>query len=428
MMQISQLTYRYFATFILFSNAFLMGACDQSTERPSGDERIVVSMELPGSNCPEGGVRIVSPGGIAYVCNGEAGAPGTVGGVGPQGPVGPSAASAIVAADGSGDFTSLSAAVDSGAKSILVRNGTYNNTTNIDIGDGTLVRGETVGGVILEFVGPGARISGGSNNRIENMTITKSGDDFYSAIDFSGSGNIVADTEITSPRCLRTGTDCLVTDNSMEGVVILEWGDDCRIRGNSFRSATVNNGGAFIGGTTAEFTHNSFYMGNASGFGLAGGSDSLIAYNRFESIGNANGIAISANSGRIIGNSIIGFSTGISFSADSGIGGVVQGNVIRDSVVGIDVFGATNAGFGFIVVSGNSIIGPTTYGINLRGMKMTVTGNAVYGAGSHCIFGENSLQWVTIASNVGQGCGGSTVDVTNGFNFSAQTANVGDSP
>lgn len=56
---------------------------------PGGGGGIVVTPEPPGTNCPAGGVKIVSNGQTFFVCNGIPGVQGPTGPAGPQGPPGP---------------------------------------------------------------------------------------------------------------------------------------------------------------------------------------------------------------------------------------------------------------------------------------------------------------------------------------------------
>jgi hypothetical protein len=55
----------------------------------SAGQSVVGSSEPPGSNCADGGVKLVSAGGTTYVCNGSAGTAGLQGPQGEPGPEGP---------------------------------------------------------------------------------------------------------------------------------------------------------------------------------------------------------------------------------------------------------------------------------------------------------------------------------------------------
>lgn len=57
----------------------------------------------------------------------------------------------IVNPNGGGDFVSISAAIASGAKSLFLRNGTYNEAASITLPEGVVIEGESAEGVIIRF-------------------------------------------------------------------------------------------------------------------------------------------------------------------------------------------------------------------------------------------------------------------------------------
>ncbi len=78
---------------------------------------------------------------------------------------------AIVALDGSGDYTSIPAAFNSGAKSVFVKNGTYVTTSDIVIPNSGQMVGESNADVIIYFIGAyGVKCDG--NNGVKETTGT----------------------------------------------------------------------------------------------------------------------------------------------------------------------------------------------------------------------------------------------------------------
>ncbi len=335
---------------------------------------------------------------------------------------------AVVASDGSGDFSDIASAVDAGAKSIFVKNGTYALETSsaIDIGNGTRIEGETRVGVVLSFSDASAQLIGDSDNEIRNMTIDRSVTSNQEIVFFSGRRNVIENLTVSSlGRTLYLGADCRLSNSEIHGERFALAGveDNCIIRDNKLSAGTSANSAVLQTGRNVQFIDNHVYTENPRGRGISIGTDSIIANNRFESAGNLGGFGISSDSARIANNEIIGFGTGIDFS-DSDSGGVVQGNIIRGSGVGIEVFGASNSGYGFTTISGNSVLSATTTGIEVGGQKITVADNKVYNAGADCFRASNQLTLYTITGNFARHCGDDGFDLSTGFDISILSNNI----
>ena len=107
------------------------------------------------------------------------------------------------------------------------------------------------------------------------------------------------------------------------------------------------------------------------------------------------------------------------------IGGTIQGNIVQSTGMhGINVFGASNAGFGFCTVVGNSVFSTGDAGIRIRGVRLIVNSNAVHGSSGSCYLAGNSMSQMIISNNFAQGCGAYGFDLNAGITYSTFSGNV----
>lgn len=375
------------------------------------------SQEAAGANCSAGGAKLeygldangngaldpaeVNAALTRYVCNGVAGATGSTGATGTTGPRGPSGLGydAVIKADGTGDYPTILAALAAGAKTILLKAGTHSVAGPIAMGTGTRIEGEVAATVVVQAsAGVGsALVTGSSNNVLANVTLQGNAFTTSFLVSFSGSGNEIAGSILnTAASGISSGTQAFVHDNALTtGPTALNLGDGSRASNN--RISTTRDG--INASVDATITSNTIVSANTSGLGIVCLSRCVVS-----------------------SNVLTGFSAGI---LASGTALSITSNDVGGAALGIDVFGASNAGFGFNRVGGNHVHNTSGAGIRLGGLKLNVTGNTVSSAGAACFLGSSqALTNVTVTGNLAQGCGGAGYNFSTGFTLSTLTGNL----
>jgi parallel beta-helix repeat protein len=199
---------------------------EAGTRGPQGEAGTRGPQGEVGTRGPQGyagGLGVQGQSGIHGV-QGSAGIHGVQGERGVQGPKGtctcPSICpqetyDAIVSEDGPCDFHSIVDAFNSGAKTVYVRNGTYNETGTIVVPGNGLLRGETYGGVVINSTADPIL-----NVNPTNILVTNAGT--ISIVNGSNSvtgvGTTFSGSNVTSGMFIVIGTELyeisLVTDDS----------------------------------------------------------------------------------------------------------------------------------------------------------------------------------------------------------------------
>ena len=310
---------------------------------------------------------------------------------------------AVIAAAG-GDYTSISAALAAGHKTLYLRRGTYLLAANVMLPDSGCLIGESWGNTVIE--GTGSIITG-NTVRLENFRFLHTGssnavhtgdsctvstlwidNNGYGNGLYAGAGCQVSDCHIISIGCALSAASKLLADgNSLE----------CRSTSSFLRF-----------GAGSRFVNN-----------VVTGCLSLLTATDLQIIGNT----ITGQGGSSTGISFIGSPIGRVVIADNlingtfqsaivltyGISGIVSGNVITVSgQEGIAVFGASEpTGSCRATVTNNVINGGFLYrGIRIGGCYVTCTGNQVSGGSGVGITLENLASFNIVANNAVSGCAG----------------------
>lgn len=385
--------------------------------------QVLTSSEPSGANCPAGGTKVeygldsnangvldpteINAALTRYVCNGATGAMGATGTQGATGPRGPSGLGfdAVIKADGTGDYPSITSALSAGAKSILLKAGTHVISASIAMGSGTRIEGENASTVIIQAPSGTAgqsMVNGTSNNVLARVTLQGSNLSFGYLVNFSGTGNEIAGVILSTPgSAIFSGAQTIIHDSSITTTGTLsgtfQVGSGSRVWGNL---VTSNQDGITANGVDVVLTSNTVTSAAKTGGGIGCSTRCLAS-----------------------SNIVTGFSTGISASGTNIA--LLMNDVSGTGSVGIDVFGASNPGAGFNRVVGNHVHDCTGAGIRLGGLKLVVGNNTVSNATGTCIQGTSSgLTSSAITGNMVQTCGGSGFSLPNGFTSSSLTGNV----
>jgi len=316
---------------------------------------------------------------------------------------------AVVAADGSGDYTSVADAISDGKKSIFIRNGVYTLPGDLSLPDSTLLLGENRNNVV--FTGNG-RFVGGSSVTLKRFSINNV---YTQAVNMSGSGNRFIELTIVT-----TGTMAISSGNYSHV-------NDCEIYNNGYpiylgHHSTVQNcvldGGS---GCRCEIGHHSIMMCNE--IRKSGGTNYAAVYaaanckisDNFIVNSTTQSVGIYIPEGcSVIGNTIEQFSTGIVVYDTEGEY-VIIGNIVRNCGGTAYSLNASNTQ-NYMEIIGNVAFNPGGYGFDLQGgFRVILSGNQVYSGGSDGFYANMGVvEELVISNNTARNCAGIGFNLSGG--------------
>lgn len=313
---------------------------------------------------------------------------------------------AVVAEDGSGDYTTIQNAITAGKKSIFVKHGTYTLTSDLSLPDNAIIQGENWQETIITG---NAKITGVNKVTLKNLKITCSSSP---AISFTGDYNTFENLWI------ETATTMGISGYGANNRIL-----NCHIVCNAYPIGlgqyAIVRGNYLDGGSATECDLGSYCILSSNQVRKSGNVGTSAVYaNTFCVIENNIIIStVSSNTGiyakegcSVIGNYIEQFSTGI-FLSYGQAGSTCTGNNVKNcSGNAYHVSTVNNAGWGPTIISGNTAYSPGDRGFYLDGPKIFCHNNTVYSAGTDGFYGWNTWQ-VVISNNYAESC------TQNGFNF-----------
>lgn len=297
----------------------------------------------------------------------------------------------VVAASG-GNYTSLSAAITAGETRIFVRDGTYTETTTINIPASARIIGESPAAIInlstggvLNFNGAKAEICNltvkfavnSTNLRINANDILidsltfEYGTTTNTGITFSNSGSTVR-TRITN--CFFDRTSSTGVTGSLIAMSGVNNSEEVLISGNivrgyftSFVAINANNGKITITGNSI-FCQNSGSSGVVCSGTAFNGGGIIIGNNSVTMTGSSTAITLSCTGVMVTGNTIINGGTSAATVSLAGQNNVITGNYFASGGPAISL-GANNN-----TVSGNAFSSSAT-GVSSTSNNQIINGN-----------------------------------------------------
>ncbi|MBC2694157.1 MAG: hypothetical protein HF982_02540 [Desulfobacteraceae bacterium] len=398
------------------------GVGPQGPQGPKGDKGDTGPQGFQGEQGPQGFQGEQGPQGF----QGEQGPQGFQGEQGPQGfqgeqgPQGPSLFDAVVAADGSADFLTIQEAIQSGEKTIFIKNGTYELTSELQLPDSTSLYGASWQHTIITG---SSRIKGGSYIVIKNLKIT-SAIGWSDAVCFDGEYNVFDSLWIEPAGAgggILSGAHTKITNSR----IVVSTRFPINVGSYSIISGNYIDGGASVINSYSTMTANEIHCSGSIASGAITGSNFCsISDNKItNSVTQSFGIMADEGSS-ITGNYIEKFDTGILLSNGPSAGATCQGNnVSRCGGTAYEISAGTNEGYGPIIVSNNTAHFPGGKGFHLSGSRIICTNNSVCNAGTDGFFGWNSWQAV-ISNNHTENCGGIGFNFNDGLIDATFTANI----
>jgi len=209
-----------------------------------------------------------------------------------------SAATLTVAADGTGDYASLSSALNaaSSGDTIYIQRGAYSESSSITISKTNItIKGESADKVTLDMPGHYLDIQG-SGCHIENLKFLSS----FGVIKISSSNCIVKNNILEKPiadidiySSYNTISNNIILNPSSDGICIESGANFNNISDNVILGAVVPSGyGALIRGASNFFENNTIQNGSGNGLFIYKGTNNTITKNSFINNTNA-GIKLS---------------------------------------------------------------------------------------------------------------------------------------
>ena len=341
------------------------------------------------------------------------------------GPAAPGDSTLVVAQDGSGDFTTISEAIETAedGATVLVRPGTYTEAIVIDkditlTGDGER---EAVIIALSDGVTPVVTIAD-SEAVLSNLTLTgeksqvliSGGTPTLEGLLFDGVGipyaappgqsfavslwltdgtraRVTGNTFVDGGEIsVRGGSAPLIDDNELSGgphVYVPQFGDGMVIRGNTVSGALVN--GILVGMKGSLLIEGNTII-DADSHGIRAIGNEVIRDNTIS--GSATGISVESGAPKIEGNVLTDNETGMMVAF--GTRPTIEGNELIDNRLGIGLVGSdalvvrntiTSGEAGIVVTTGGSptLDSNTVRGASIRGIAVgggtspTLTGNAI---------------------------------------------------
>lgn len=217
---------------------------------------------------------------------------------------------AVVDAGGGGDYTTISAAIAAGAKSIFVRKGTIVETSDITLSDGFSIIGESVTETIVAFSGSAGFVVDGSSGTKESTGTITVQDGFDAATKrVAGSGTTftnLSEGDYISVRGIFYEIGTILLNTSLDLVRDHEGFNDS---GLSYVAQSMVVGGTFRNMTIANSSKEAIYIRASSGITI---DNCLIS-------GNSDGVIIVDSSNIVISRSLIGNNNSASVNPSHGI-------------------------------------------------------------------------------------------------------------
>ena len=328
-----------------------------------------------------------------------------------------------------GDYTTIQAALDSGAKSIFLRDGIHILTANLTItGDNVTITGESIYKTIIQSGASEGADSWNIQITGDNVTLrnfTKTGIDSASTflIDTEGESTTIDRLYIKNLTSgyrginADTGSDLKVTNclisTSLWPVYTSQ--DQSIITDNIISIVNGNNEGVLIDGDNCTFSRNKLIRAGTGAYGIEVGGDGCIVSENYlysSTTTTITGVHILGDNNKVSKNVIEGWNDGI--DDEGNFGSTIQDNTlvdIGDNGIIISSLSST-AGRGYHLCTGNIIHGAGGNGIAVSGgRKCTVSNNHVYDAtadGFYAVQTSNFTECI-FSNNQSYYCGG------NGF-------------
>lgn len=315
---------------------------------------------------------------------------------------------AIVDPAGLGDYSSIQAALDAGKKRLFLRNGVHALTANLTItGDDVAIMGESREGTIIQSgASEGASdyiidVSG-ARCTIGNIYKTGTHSSNVYVMDISGNNCVLQNCRIKNAASgfkgiwADTGVGLKIRDCVIEASLHPVYTTQAQsfVLDNYINVAAGNNTGCYLAGDGGAFSRNRYTRSGTGSYGVhIDGTNWSVSDNFLYSSSTAGGLAIyvAGSKNKVFGNRIEGFYDGIKNTADYGVT-IENNSIFNIGNNGIDLQGATGAGYGHHLTVNNTIYSCGGNGIALRyGQGHVITGNTIYDAAADGVYVDTSV-------------------------------------